>query len=197
MDQIPSNQKHLTVIQVKFTTLTSKTWSRCTVLPNPTKKNTKEKIPPKQRDLKWLIPITSNHPDTASVFLWRDTNTVGLSQSGSYCHLHIGNVFFFFLLFFFFRAYFRGTAVFTVLYSESRQVTWQTVWEQQVSALIKIKKKNPIKIQQWRKPLVLLKCVAASPVQSYVQVLFFFFFFLRVQRESENDCNGVFCAYEN
>lgn len=119
-------------------------------------------MPPKQRALKWLIPITSNHQDTTSVLLWRDTNTLGLSQSGSYCHLHIGNAFFFFL--FSSEPTSEGTAVFTVLYSESRRVTWQTLWEQQVSALIKIYKKKKKVIKKSHKNTQMKKTCCATEV---------------------------------
>lgn len=58
----------------------------------------------------------------------------------------------------------EGTAVFTVLYSESRRVTWQTLREQQVSALIKIYKKKRKVIKKSHKNTQMKKTCCATEV---------------------------------
>lgn len=52
MDQIPSNQKHLTVIQVKFTTLTLKLCRDVLYCQTQHKKKQKKKNAPKTKGLK-------------------------------------------------------------------------------------------------------------------------------------------------
>lgn len=145
--------------------------------------------------------MTSYHRDTTSVFLRRDTNQTQTSAlEVILAPSHWGRLFFFFSSFQSLLQ--RGTAVFTVLYSESRRVTWKTLraagvsFNKNLQKKVREKKKSHKNTGE-RKPVVQLKCFVAAPVQGYVQVVFFFLLFTLIRRWKENNCNGVFCAYES